>query len=376
MKLIEYLRVFLGQRYAGLVLTLVVFFVGAFCLLFSPTLAYVVMSLGLVMLIGVFVAGSQHMRLSPPMGKLYRVDDAHVHLLAEGDSGDNHPVIWVTGGHGEGLGMYHLHKLIRDESRSILFDRTGSGWSDPARRPVTISGEVEKLKKLLEAAGEKGPFVLAGHSFGGLFSANFAHHYPELVAGVMLLDSTPPWNVAFAGRLSFSAVLRKAWWGALASHFGLQRLVETEIDDPESAHARELSDVANVVNANSVQPKSLLAEASVFNSVMNNPLDLVIGKGDLGDIPLLLMSANPTDDQQQELRVELQTMLGLTELQIDNLIHGLRDSMDQQVALSTRGRHVLMPIGSTHMFPYEDPDLVIDEVRKMIQPSNTEANEA
>ena len=366
MKLIEYFRVFLGQRYAGLVLTLVVFVLGALFLIFSEILGYMVLSLGLLMLIGVFVAGSQHMRLSPPTGKIYRVDDEQVHFLAEGKSGDKHPVIWVTGGHGEGMGMYHLHKLIRDETRSILFDRTGSGWSDPARQPVTISGEVEKLKKLLEIAGEEGPFVLAGHSFGGLFSANFAHHYPEMVAGVVLLDSTPPWNVAFAGRLTFSVLLRKAWWGALASHFGLQRLVEVEVDDPDSAHARELADVVEILNANSVQPKSLLAEASVFKSVMNNPLDLVIGKGDLGDIPLLLMSANPTEEQEQELRQQLQSKLGLTQLQTDNLMHGLRDSTDQQVALSTRGRHMLMPEGSTHMFPYELPDLVIEEVRKMI----------
>ena len=365
---IESFRVFLGQRYAGLVLTLVVFIAGAIMLLVIPWLAYAVIFLGLLMLIGLFVSGAQHMRLPPPVGVLYDVDGEQVHMLAEGKCDGTHPVIWVTGGHGEGLGMYHLHKGIRSETRSILFDRTGSGWSDPARKPVTISGEVKKLKKLLDSAGEKGPFVLAGHSFGGLFCANFAHHYPELVAGVILLDSTPPWNVAYVGRLSLGAVIRKAWWGALATHFGLQGFVEVEIDDPESAHARELSDVAEALNANSVQPKSLLAEASVFKSSMNNPLDLVIGKGDLGDIPLLLMSANHTEEQQREMREQLQTKLGLTELQTDNLLHGLRDSNDQQVALSTRGRHMLMPEGSSHMFPYEYPELVLVEVQKMINP--------
>lgn len=366
----ESFRIFLGQRYAGLVLTLAVFLAGAIMLVFNTTLAYAVIALGLAMLIGLFVSGARHMRLPPPVGTLYEIEGAQVHMLAEGESGGNYPVIWVTGGHGEGLGMYHLHKRIRGETRSILFDRTGSGWSDPAREPVSISGEVRKLKKLLDSAGEKGPFVFAGHSFGGLFSANFAHHYPEMVAGVILLDSTPPWNVAFVGRLSFSPVLRRAWWGALASHLGLQSLVEVEIDDPESAHARELSDVAEAVNVNSVQPKSLLAEASVFKSVMNNPLDLVIGKADLGDMPLLLMSANPTQEQQRQQREQLQEMLGLTDLQTDNLMHGLRDSNDQQVALSKRGRQMLMPEGATHMFPYEYPEMVLDEVRKMIQPGD------
>jgi len=59
-------------------------------------------------------------------------------------------------------------------------------------------------------------------------------------------------------------------------------------------------------------------------------------------------------------------MMGLSETQTDNLMDGLRDSNEQQVALSARGRHIPMPAGSTHMFPYEYPDLVLAEVRKMI----------
>jgi len=365
-KSIEKTRIYLGKPWAGLLLTLLVLVLGLIAVRFSPVIAYVLFALCIVMMLGVMMTWARNLRLPPPKGEIHIINGKQVHIIAEGECGDNHPVIWVTGGHGEGLGMNHLHKVIRNETRSIMFDRTGSGWTGPARQPVTISGEVEQLKLLLEAAGEKGPFILAGHSFGGLFSANFAHHYPGLVAGVILLDSTPPWNVAFVGKLSFSVVLRKAWWGALASHFGLQRLVEVEIDDPDSAHARELCDVTDVVNAHSVQPKSLLAEASVFKSCMDNPLDLVIGKGALGEIPLLLMSANPTAEEDAELRDQLQNMLGLTDLQSDNLVHGLRDSNDQQVALSSGGRHMLMPEGASHMFPYEMPELVLPEVRKMM----------
>ena len=367
MRLVESTRVFLGRRWAGLVLALLVLIPGLIVVRFIPLVAYVLFALSAVMMLGVAVTWIKDLRLPPPRGDIYIINGKKVHILAEGECGDKHPVIWVTGGHGEGLGMYHLHKVMRKETRSILFDRTGSGWTATARKPVTISGEVEQLKLLLESAGESGPFVLAGHSFGGLFSANFAHHYPDLVAGVVLLDSTPPWNVAFVGKLTFSGVLRKAWWGALASHFGLQSLVEVEVDDPDSAHARELYDVTDVLNAHSVQPKSLLAEASVFRSSMDNPLDLVIGKGALGDIPLLLMSANPSAEEEAELREQLKGMMGLSELQTDNLLHGLHDSNAQQVALSSRGRQMLMPEGASHMFPYEFPELVLAEVRKVMR---------
>lgn len=366
MAVADALRVFLSRRWAGLAMASLVLAPGVLVVGVNRVAGSALIVLGVVMFVGAAASLIRNMKDPQAYGDIHVIDGTPVHILAEGEPRGNHPVIWVAGGHGEGLIMHHLHAAIRDETRSILFDRTGSGWTGAARGPVTISDEVGQLKKLLDMAGEQGPFVLVGHSFGGLFSANFAHHYPQNIAGLVLLDSTPPWNVAFAGRLSFSAVIRRAWWGALKSHFGLERWVEPEIDDPESDMARELRDVSAVINRHSVQAKSLLAEASVFESCMKNPLDLVIGKGDLGDTPLLLLSANPPPEEQEALRSEISMELGLSELQADNLLHGLRDSVAQQVALSSRGRHKPMPVGASHMFPYEFPDQVLAEVRAMM----------
>ena len=366
----EIMRVFLSRRWAGLALAILVAAVGLLIKRSNELLGLAVLLLGGLMLLGTIVAIVWQARLPRAPGSIYVINGRRVHIIAEGDKGHRHPVIWVAGGHGEGLIMSNFHRVLCEETRSILFDRTGSGWTGPASGAVTFSGEVEQLRLLLEAAGESGPFVMVGHSFGGLFCANFAHHNPDLVAAVVLLDSTPPWNVAFAGKLSFNVLLRKAWWGALASHFGLHRLVEPEIDDLDSDLARELSAESKVVNAHSVQPKSLLAEASVFVNSMANPFDLVIGKGALKDIPLLLMSANPSEDEAQDLRCHLQKKLGLTERQTENLLDGLRDSVDQQLALSSRSRHRLLPVGASHMFPYEYPDIVLEEVRAMIRGDN------
>jgi pimeloyl-ACP methyl ester carboxylesterase len=365
-QLTDVTAVFLAQPWAGLAMVVLVAFVAWLVGFKLAWLGILLNVLAAVLLAGVLVAAIKRIRSPKPPGKLYRVKGRKMHLLAEGEKGGRHPVIWVPGGHGSGISLNHLHKGIREETRSILFDRTGSGWSDAMTGPVTTSGEVERLKLLLESAGETGPWVLAGHSFGGLFCANFAHHYPELVAGVVLLDSTPPWNVAYAGQLSFPPVLRKSWWGSLVSHFGLQHLVEPEVSGHESMYGEHLADVARAIDHNAVQPKAMLAEASVFRSSMRNPFDMVIGKGALGHVPLLMFSQNPTEDEQADLRKQLQEMVGLSDKQTDNLMDGLRDSNDQQVALSTHGKHLQAPPGSSHMFPYEVPELVLEQVRLMI----------
>ena len=66
-----------------------------------------------------------------------------------------------------------------------------AGANQPAARK-TASSVATDLHTLLARAGERGPFVLAGHSAGGIYVLNFAHLYPEQVAGVVLLDSMPP----------------------------------------------------------------------------------------------------------------------------------------------------------------------------------------
>lgn len=367
MTAVERLRILLGWRSTGLVLAVTVGVIGRIAFVASPLAGAAITVIAGILFLGASYSRICDWRSPPAPGDIHEIDGLKVHILAEGEAGDCHPIIWVAGGHGEGLLMHHLHKEMRNQTRSILFDRTGSGWTDPARATVTFPSEVLQLKRLLERADENGPFVLAGHSFGGLFSANFAHHYPEMVAGVVLLDPTPPWNVAFAGKLSFAVVLRKAWWGALATHFGLHRLVEPEIDDPKSDIARELADVAATLNWHSVQPKSLLAEASIFQASMDNPLDLVIGDEALGDLPLLLMTTDPTEDEQDELRAQVVDELGLSDTQADNLMSGLQQSINQQLALSSASRHHLMPIGATHMFPYEYPEIVIAAVSEMVK---------
>ena len=86
---------------------------------------------------------------------------------------------------------------LRKEARSILIDRPGTGWSDPGPFPRTTDHEAGEVLAALEAAGEEGPFVLAGHSFGGLLFAAVARRSPRSVAALLLLDATPPDTIVY-----------------------------------------------------------------------------------------------------------------------------------------------------------------------------------
>ena len=73
-----------------------------------------------------------------------------------------------------------------------MYDRAGRGWSDATDGPQDGAHIAADLHTLLDRAHVPGPYVLAGHSFGGLYVLSFAEQFPDQVAGMVLLDSTAP----------------------------------------------------------------------------------------------------------------------------------------------------------------------------------------
>ena len=71
-----------------------------------------------------------------------------------------------------------------------MYDRAGRGWSEATNGPQDGAQIAADLHTLLDRAQVPGPYVLAGHSFGGLYVRSFAAQFPDQVAGLVLLDST------------------------------------------------------------------------------------------------------------------------------------------------------------------------------------------
>lgn len=127
-----------------------------------------------------------------PPGKLVDVGGFRLHIHSTGEKGNKPTLILETG---QGLPTEHYHWLsegLKDSMRVVRYDRAGIGYSDLSdtpRDPTTIARE---LHTLLEKSGEKPPYILAGHSFGGLFIRVFAKLYPDEVVGMAFLDSSHP----------------------------------------------------------------------------------------------------------------------------------------------------------------------------------------
>jgi pimeloyl-ACP methyl ester carboxylesterase len=162
-------------------------------------------------------------------GRLIEVGGHQLRLDCAGSGGPT--VVLEPGAGGTSASMGWVAPAVADQTRVCVYDRAGRGGSEPADGVQDGARVATDLHTLLHRAGERGPYVLAGHSFGGLYVRIFAAHYPEEVAGLVLLDSTasaePASSVLPSGgeSSSYDGVGRFATLAALSARVGLTRLV-------------------------------------------------------------------------------------------------------------------------------------------------------
>jgi pimeloyl-ACP methyl ester carboxylesterase len=129
-------------------------------------------------------------RAYPMPGQLVDVGGHRMHLHCTGSGSPT--VILEPGQGGASSDSGWVAPTLARDSTVCVSDRAGRGWSDPADGPQDAARIAADLHTLLERAQVPGPYVLAGHSFGGLYVQTFAATYPDQVAGLVLLDSTAP----------------------------------------------------------------------------------------------------------------------------------------------------------------------------------------
>lgn len=107
-------------------------------------------------------------------------------------SGSGAPVVVLMAGISSWSPVwYKTQPVIAQKTRVCAFDRAGFGFSDPAPRPQVLSDTVNDLHAALEAAAVPGPYVIVGHSLGGVEARLYAQRWPKDVAGMILVDTSP-----------------------------------------------------------------------------------------------------------------------------------------------------------------------------------------
>jgi len=240
------------------------------------------------------------------------------------------------------------------------YDRAGLGWSDSPRAPFDANRMVADLASLLDRLALPAPYVLVGHSFGGLLVRIFAERYPDKVRGLVLIDPVLAGQWAHPepanARLKMRGV-RVARWGAWCTRFGAMRLAtspavvnsvivprfgghgesaEGIIDRLQTELVKLPPPLVPIIRAHWCRPKNFLAMVDHLTALEG-------GFAVLKNVPLqcpvtVISASNITPDGLAEHRA------------IANL--------------STSGEHIVAQ-HSGHWIQFDEPQLIVDAIRRV-----------
>jgi pimeloyl-ACP methyl ester carboxylesterase len=145
---------------------------------------------------------------------------------------DGPTVIFESGIAATSQNWLRVQEVVAAHARAVSYDRSGLGWSSPSASERTPSNIARELREMLRHAKIPGPYVLVGHSFGGLVVQRYAAEYPDEILGVILVDPMrvedwPPVNETQRAMLVRGT--RMAGFGIPVARFGLARLATTSL---------------------------------------------------------------------------------------------------------------------------------------------------
>jgi pimeloyl-ACP methyl ester carboxylesterase len=226
-------------------------------------------------------------RAYPPPGQMVDVGGYRLHVNCMGTGS---PTVVIESGLGDWSASWSswVQPQAAVTTRVCTYDRAGMGYSEPGPLPRTAARFAEELHTLLQRAGIPGPYVLAGHSSGGLTVRVFAAAYPAEVAGVMLIDSVTPGQGAQADAPTSTGWLSIA---TLPARIGLMRLLAGPLD----LKAGMAPEIANAYVARSVTPRSMQTGLDEFLGMSQGAAEAAAVTS-FGELPLIVLSRAPNRD--------------------------------------------------------------------------------
>jgi pimeloyl-ACP methyl ester carboxylesterase len=242
-----------------------------------------------------------------------------------------------------------VQPAIAQFTRVCSYDRAGYGYSDPGPMPRTSSRIASELHEALRSAGEKPPYLLVGHSFGGYNVRVFNGDYPDEVAGLVLVDSTQedqyrllPRAWAQLGAQMRLRAHRQAFWAPLYIDLGIARLQFML----QGRHAPHML----------LQSKYLKARASEFENIEVSA-EQARAADHIADKPLWVLTAGRTIDAGLKAALSDRDQKAYAETWIN-------DVQVRLAHLSKLGKRVIVP-DSGHDMPSDRPDAIVLAVRNL-----------
>jgi pimeloyl-ACP methyl ester carboxylesterase len=285
------------------------------------------------------LAEAADVRANLPPGQMVDVGGYRLHLNC---TGTGSPTVVIDAGWGDWSAAWSswVQPQVARTTRVCTYDRAGMGYSEPGPLPRTAEHFAQELHTVLQQARIAGPYVLVGHSAGGLTARVFAHEYAADVAGVVLIDSMSPRHATSAAPATPPQTDPPSagdWLLTLPARIGVLRMLAGPLD----LKAGVSPEVADAYIAFSVTPRSLQTWLDEGRG-MPDSLAQAGAVTSFGAVPVIVLSRGLDQDRDwQAMQAEL-----------------LQLSSDSQQLIAAR---------SGHSIEHDQPEAATGAIVKMVE---------
>jgi pimeloyl-ACP methyl ester carboxylesterase len=305
-----------------------------------------------------------------PPGRLVDVGGYRLHALVRGKGS---PTVVLLTGSGDYSFVWSLvAPAVGRFARTVTYDRAGDAWSDLGPTPRTMRQESFELHQLLERAGVRPPYVLVGHSYGGLVARVFADEYPGDVAGMVLVDATHESTVL--GINNKPVRLRELATGRAVP--APQTMRSSPPRPPSPDDVKQFEEMRKMFGPPRIEPPFDRLPAAVqrlqlwaaanpklsaaTEDFLAEELQLLYVERrakahPLGDIPLVVLAAGRSDGAPP----------GITDDDWKKISDEKRQQKADLATLSTNGVLVVAETSGHHIH-LEDPQLVVESIKRVL----------
>jgi pimeloyl-ACP methyl ester carboxylesterase len=302
------------------------------------------------------VGARQDRERPPAIGQLVDVGGYRLNLYCSGEGSPT--VVFDAGAGAAGYSWSEIHAAVAGRTRACWFDRAGMGWSDTGPYPRTAAQMSRELHTLLQRARVPGPYVLVGHSLGGLNARIYAGLYLGEVAGAVLVDAAHEDEPRRAPKFMLGRDLPRMLWHPLwltAQAFrlvGVLRLTRPAVRVPGDQQGWTRNQILRALRQQPKTIATLIGDATTPESYAEAEASPGFGDGPLivltrGKIPA---SEHPGEIDRQSAAYEQVWM------------HEIQPKLAR---LSTRGRQTIVE-KSGHGIPQEAPETVVNAVTEVV----------
>lgn len=281
-------------------------------------------------------------RRHPPPGRLVDVGGYRLHIRCAGTGG---PPVIICPALGATVEEWReVQQRIAEETTVCVYDRAGLGYSDSPRKHRTVKRMAGELHALLRGAGIEPPYVLAGHSIGGLIARVFITLYPAEVVGLVLIEASHP---EMGKRLPAAHITHhrsgRPLYVALERMrpLGLQRMaldLSFRKDSPVTSRQRRADG----------------AEMLALTAICR---DTAATAGDLGDLPVMVLTSSDWGSARDA---------GMAQERAHARYRAWVTLQDELAGLSTNTTHVTADHGGHHL-NRDNPELVAHAITDLVE---------